>query len=98
MALIEVDGLLAGYGEVAVLKEVSLRLETSETVAVIGANGAGKSTLVAALCGLILLRRGRIVSGGPNATGLAANQGAGRGMGVVRKGRHFFGPMTPRQH
>jgi branched-chain amino acid transport system ATP-binding protein len=98
MALIEVDGLLAGYGEVAVLKEVSLRLETSETVAVIGANGAGKSTLVAALCGLIPLRKGRIVYRGTDVTGLAAHQRARRGIGVVLEGRHLFGPMTARQH
>src|SRR4051812_35352610 len=98
MALIEVDGLLAGYGEVAVLKEVSLRLEGSETVAGIGANGAGKSTLVAALCGLIPVRKGRIVYRGTDVTELAAHQRARRGIGVVLEGRHLFGPMTARQH
>jgi len=98
MAMIEVDGLLAGYGEVAVLMELSLRLEASETVAVIGANGAGKSTLVAALCGLIPVRKGRIVYRGTDITRLAAHQRARRGIGVVLEGRHLFGPMTARQH
>jgi len=98
MAMIEVDGLLAGYGEVAVLMELSLRLEASETVAVIGANGAGKSTLVAELCGLIPVRKGRIVYRGTDITRLAAHQRARRGIGVVLEGRHLFGPMTARQH
>ena len=98
MAMIEVDGLLAGYGEVAVLMELSLRLEASETVAVIGANGAGKSTLVAALCGLIPVRKGSIVYRGTDITRLAAHQRARRGIGVVLEGRHLFGPMTARQH
>jgi ABC-type branched-subunit amino acid transport system ATPase component len=98
MAMIEVDGLHAGYGEVAVLREVTLRLEPSETVAVIGANGAGKSTLVATLCGLIPARKGRIVYRGTDITRLAAHQRARRGIGVVLEGRHLFGPMTARQH
>jgi len=46
--MMEVENLGAGYGEVSVLTEVSLRVAANETVAVIGANGAGKSTLVAA--------------------------------------------------
>ena len=96
--MIEVENLEAGYGEVAVLKGVSLRLEANETVAVVGANGAGKSTLVAALCGLIPARAGRVVHQGTDVTRLAAHQRVRRGIGVVLEGRHLFGPMTARQH
>src|SRR5258708_34131563 len=60
-AMIEVEHLEAGYGGVAVLREVSLYLAANETVAVIGANGAGKSTLGAALCGLSAARAGATV-------------------------------------
>ena len=62
--MMEVENLEAGYGETSVLREVSLRVAANETVAVIGANGAGKSTLVAALCGLVPARSGRIVHAG----------------------------------
>ena len=96
--MIEVDCLLAGYGEVTVLKEVSLHLQANETVAVIGANGAGKSTLVAALCGLIPARAGRIVYRGTDITKLPAHERARRGIAVVLEGRHLFGAMTARQH
>ena len=96
--MIEVENLEAGYSEVSVLKEVSLRLAANETVAVIGANGAGKSTLVGVLCGLIPARAGRIVLGGTDVTRLAAYQRVRRGIGVVLEGRHLFGPMTARQH
>jgi ABC-type branched-subunit amino acid transport system ATPase component len=96
--MIEVENLEAGYGEVPVLREVSLRLAANETVAVIGANGAGKSTLVAALCGLIPARTGRIMHRGIDVTRLAAHKRARRGIGVVLEGRHLFGPMTARQH
>ena len=96
--MIEVENLEAGYGEVPVLREVSLRLAANETVAVIGANGAGKSTLVGVLCGLVPARAGRIVLGGTDVTRLAAHQRVRRGIGVVLEGRHLFGPMSARQH
>jgi ABC-type branched-subunit amino acid transport system ATPase component len=96
--MIEVENLEAGYGEVPVLREVSLRLAANETVAVIGANGAGKSTLVAALCGLLPARAGRIVHRGTDVTRLPAHQRVRRGIGVVLEGRHLFGPMSARQH
>ncbi|HWH49596.1 MAG TPA: ABC transporter ATP-binding protein [Burkholderiales bacterium] len=96
--MIEVENLDAGYGETPVLREVSLRVAANETVAVIGANGAGKSTLVAALCGLIPARAGRIVLAGTDVTRLPAHRRVRHGIGVVLEGRHLFGPMSARQH
>lgn len=96
--MIEVENLEAGYGEVPVLRQVSLHLAANETVAVIGANGAGKSTLVAALCGLIRSRAGRVLHRGTDITRLPAHERVRRGIGVVLEGRHLFGPMTARQH
>ena len=96
--MIEVDHLEAGYGDVTVLNDVSLRVAANETVGVIGANGAGKSTLVAALCGLVPARAGRIVHQGIDVTHVPAHQRVRRGIGAVLEGRHLFGPMTVRQH
>ena len=96
--MIDVQDLIAGYGEVPVLTGVCLKLAANETVAVIGANGAGKSTLVAALCGLIPVRSGSILHQGTDVTRLAAHKRARRGISVVLEGRRLFGPMTARQH
>ena len=49
--MLEIDGLRAGYGEVQILRDVSLKVEAGEMVTLVGSNGAGKSTLLNALVG-----------------------------------------------
>ncbi len=53
MAILEARDLSAGYGDGFVVRDVSLRLEPGEFVALLGRNGAGKSTLIRALQGLL---------------------------------------------
>lgn len=96
--MLQVEDLQAGYGPVPVLHGLSLRVAANETVAVIGANGAGKSALVAALCGLLKVRAGRIAYAGEDITRLPAHLRARRGIAAVLEGRHLFGAMTARQH
>jgi len=55
-----VDGVVAGYGALTVLWDVSFAVAEGETVVLLGPNGAGKTTLLKALVGLLPLRRGRI--------------------------------------
>lgn len=50
-AVLEVDGLLAGYAGAAVCGEVSFAVGPGEVLAVVGSNGAGKSTVVKTLAG-----------------------------------------------
>jgi energy-coupling factor transport system ATP-binding protein len=47
-----------------ILRDVSLRLEPGERVALMGRNGAGKSTLLRHAAGLTMPTRGRVVSSG----------------------------------
>jgi branched-chain amino acid transport system ATP-binding protein len=49
--LIEAKGLSAGYGKVAIVREIDLRVDAGEVVALFGANGAGKTTTLLALAG-----------------------------------------------
>lgn len=50
------------------IREISLRVESGESLAVIGANGAGKSTLLKVLAGIIAPDEGRIEVRGRIAT------------------------------
>ena len=49
--LIEARGLSAGYGRMAVVRQVDLRVDAGEVVALIGPNGAGKTTTLLTLAG-----------------------------------------------
>jgi neutral amino acid transport system ATP-binding protein len=66
VALLEVDGLRAGYGEVDILHGVDIRVGASDFVTVVGPNGAGKSTLLKAIFGVLRPRSGsvRLAAGG----------------------------------
>jgi branched-chain amino acid transport system ATP-binding protein len=49
--LIEARGLSAGYGKMPVVRDVDIRVESGEVVALLGANGAGKTTTLLTLAG-----------------------------------------------
>ena len=53
MALLEAQALNSYYGDSHILFDVSLRVEKSEVVALLGRNGAGKSTTLKSLMGVV---------------------------------------------
>ncbi len=84
----------ASYGRVAVLKGVSLTVETGEVVALIGANGAGKTTTLMTLCGVVPSRSGTITFCGEPIQHLAPHQIVARGVAQVPEGRRIFPQLT----
>jgi branched-chain amino acid transport system ATP-binding protein len=50
-ALIEARGRSAGYGKMAVVRDLDIRVDPGEVVALLGPNGAGKTTTLLTLAG-----------------------------------------------
>jgi ABC-type branched-subunit amino acid transport system ATPase component/ABC-type branched-subunit amino acid transport system permease subunit len=92
--LLDVRELSAGYGPLAVLDQVGLRVGRGETIAVLGPNGAGKSTLMKALSGLIRPVQGTIGFGGVELERLPAHRVARAGLILVPEGRQVFPQLT----
>lgn len=63
-AEIELRGVTAGYGRMAVLQDVDLRIPSGAFTAVIGGNGSGKSTLLKTIVGLLPAQRGEVLVDG----------------------------------
>jgi branched-chain amino acid transport system ATP-binding protein len=95
--LLEVSGLVAGYGGASILNGVSFRLEAGQSLALLGRNGAGKSTLIASLMGLTERHAGRVLLSGVDVTNLRPDQRATHaagGVGWVPQERNIFKSLT----
>jgi branched-chain amino acid transport system ATP-binding protein len=92
--MLEINNLVAGYGDVPVLRGVSLSIARGEIVTVIGANGAGKTTLLRTVSGLISPKQGKIVFDGAPISGLRADLIVGRGLVHCPEGRGVLKRMT----
>jgi branched-chain amino acid transport system ATP-binding protein len=92
--MLKVTDLRAGYGNVDVLHGITLEVNASECVALVGANGAGKSTTLKCICGLIEARSGRIEFEGQRIDGLAGHSIVRRGITMCPEGRQVFAEMS----
>jgi branched-chain amino acid transport system ATP-binding protein len=91
--LLEADSLCAGYGGLAAVHELDLRLEPGEIVALLGSNGAGKTTTILTLAGEIAPLAGELRwCGSPTRAPLARR--ARQGLGVVLEERSVFMRLT----
>jgi len=94
MAILELQNLASGYGEVQILWGASLALEQGIITALVGANGAGKTTLLRTVMGLVRLKTGTVTFNGKDVSSLPAHTKAEMGLILVPEGRQLFGDMT----
>jgi branched-chain amino acid transport system ATP-binding protein len=94
--MLVVENLHAGYGNIEVLKGISLEVAEGELVSLIGANGAGKSTLLRTLSGLIRPSSGSVTFQGKRIDGLEAEAIVRRGISHIPEGRRIFPRSTVR--
>lgn len=92
--LLAVEDINVYYGAIHAIKDVSLRVEKGETVALVGANGAGKSTTLKTVSGLLRAQTGSICFDGRDISHVPADKLVGRGLAHVPEGRHVFQQMT----
>lgn len=94
MALLDVEGLHAHYGQAHVLQGVDLRIEAGSVLALMGRNGAGKSTTLKAIMGLVPPSGGAVRLAGEVLQGLGPHEIARRGLGYVPEDRRIFTELT----
>ncbi|MGG5822327.1 ATP-binding cassette domain-containing protein [Falsiroseomonas sp. HW251] len=92
--LLDVRGLVAGYGGSKVLDGIDLQVRPGEAVAVLGRNGVGKTTLLRALTGSVPITAGEVTFEGATLAGLPPFAINRRGISLVPEGRRLFPNLT----
>ena len=88
--LLAVAGLRSGYGKIAVLHGIDMRIAAGEVVALLGPNGAGKTTLLRAISGLLPVNGGTVHFGGADMKGADPRTAARAGLVHVIEGHRVF--------
>jgi branched-chain amino acid transport system ATP-binding protein len=96
--MLNVTGLIAGYGDSQVLFGVGLTVAPGEVVTLLGRNGMGKTTTVHAIMGILRPRGGEVRLDGARLDGRQPYQIARAGLGLVPEGRQIFPNLTVREN
>ena len=92
--MLEIQGLVAGYGHIDAVSDVTLHLDRGEAVCLLGMNGAGKTTIVKALAGWLRPSAGHVLLDGRDITRTPSWERTHRGLAVVPEGGRVFRDLS----
>lgn len=96
--LLEIKDLCAGYGDLQVLFNISMKVNEGEVVSLVGSNGAGKTTLLRILSGLEPIKSGSILYQGEDLTKIKPYEKADHGIAHIPQGRGILGSLTVKEN
>jgi branched-chain amino acid transport system ATP-binding protein len=96
--MLAVEALEAAYGVSQVLFGVTLRVDASEVVTLLGRNGMGKTTTVRSIMGIMRPKAGAVTFEGRAMHGLPSYRVARAGLGLVPEGRQIFPNLSVREN
>ena len=96
--VLELADVNVAYGGISACKNVSLRVERGEIVALIGANGAGKSSVLKSVVQLVPHASGTVRVLGQDVKGLPTHRVVALGVALVPEGRAIFGNLSVREN
>lgn len=96
--MLETDRINTFYGKAQALYDLSLNVEQSEIVALVGSNGAGKTTLLKTLSGILRPASGQVTFLGTRIDGRPPHAVVEAGIAHVPQGRKLFSDMSVREN
>jgi branched-chain amino acid transport system ATP-binding protein len=96
--VLQVQALCAGYNNAAVIRDLNLRVDAGEVVAMLGPNGAGKSTTLRVISGLVRPMSGTVSFLGSDLAKVSGSARARLGIAHVPEGRGIFFSLTVAEH
>ena len=98
MQMLKVEGIDTYYGNVQVLRELSLTITEGQVVSLLGRNGMGKTTLMRAIVGINPPRKGEIIYKGEKISGVESFKIARKGISYVPQGRGIFPSLSVKEN
>lgn len=92
--MLDVKDLTAGYGNIPVVRDISLSVDPGEILLIGGENGAGKSTLLRAISGFNTPTAGQVILDGADVTGQPPEQTAKQGLRLVLDNHRVFPELS----
>jgi branched-chain amino acid transport system ATP-binding protein len=92
--MLEIEGIFAGYKDLTVLRDISLRVGAGELVALVGPNGAGKTTTLKVISGLVRPTAGEVRLDGRPLTKEPPHRIVQMGISQVLEGGRVFTGLT----
>lgn len=96
--MLKISNLQAGYADMQVLWDVSMRVEAGSITSLLGANGVGKSTLLRSVMGMTKISGGSVLYDDNDVTGLPSHRKVELGLALVPEGKHLFADMTVQEN
>ncbi len=92
---LRLDKFTKRFGDLTVIEDMDLTVESGEMMALLGPSGCGKSTTLFAVCGIHRMNGGKLYFGGKDVTTLPAQE---RSVGVVFQNYALYPHMTVEQN
>ncbi len=92
---LRLDKFTKRFGDLTVIEDMDLTVESGEMMALLGPSGCGKSTTLFAVCGIHKMNGGKLYFGGKDVTTLPAQE---RSVGVVFQNYALYPHMTVQEN
>jgi branched-chain amino acid transport system ATP-binding protein len=92
--LLAFRGVNTYYGQIHILRDVSLEVRAGDLVCLLGGNASGKSTTLKTALGIVSPRSGTVEFDGEDVTAQPTSYRIANGMAIVPENRRLFAPMT----
>tara|TARA_B100000945_G_C20424974_1_gene620011 strand:+ start:3811 stop:4539 length:729 start_codon:yes stop_codon:yes gene_type:complete len=96
--ILTLENINAFYGQIQVLREVSITINEGQITCLLGGNASGKSTTLRTISGMLIPKHGRIIYQGEDITGMPTTKMVERGISMVPENRRIFSKMTVKEN
>jgi branched-chain amino acid transport system ATP-binding protein len=98
VSLLRLQGINTYYGQIHILQDLNIAVNSGELVCLLGGNASGKSTTLKTILGLVRSRTGTITFAGEDVTSRSTSHRISLGLAIVPENRRLFGPMTVQEN